>query len=68
MLVSPVGWWFGTLEEVVREAKRSAEVTHNHPEGIIVFHEAGGQFFKATLDGDGQNDPADIPKLLAERG
>ncbi|RMH93741.1 glycosyltransferase [Lysobacter pythonis] len=22
----------------------------------------------ATLDGDGQNDPADIPKLLAERG
>ena len=34
MRVSPVGWAFGTLKEVLAEAKRSAEVTHNHPEGI----------------------------------
>jgi len=34
MRVSPVGWAFGTLEETLAEAKRSAEVTHNHPEGI----------------------------------
>jgi len=34
MRVSPVGFAFGTLEEVLEEAKRSAEVTHNHPEGI----------------------------------
>ena len=34
MRVSPVGFAFGTLEEVMEEAKRSAEVTHNHPEGI----------------------------------
>ena len=32
--VSPVGWVFGTLEETLAEAQRSAEVTHNHPEGI----------------------------------
>ncbi len=34
MRVSPVGFAFDTLEEVLAEAKRSAEVTHNHPEGI----------------------------------
>jgi ADP-ribosylglycohydrolase len=34
MRVSPVGFAFGTLDEVMEEAKRSAEVTHNHPEGI----------------------------------
>lgn len=34
MRVSPVGWAFDTLEETLEAAKRSAEVTHNHPEGI----------------------------------
>ncbi len=34
MRVSPVGWAFDTLEETLAAAKESAEVTHNHPEGI----------------------------------
>lgn len=34
MRVSPVGFAFTTLEEVLAEAKASAEVTHNHPQGI----------------------------------
>jgi len=34
MRVSPVGFAFDTMEEVLAEAKRSAEVSHNHPEGI----------------------------------
>jgi len=34
MRVSPVGWVYNTIDEVLFEAKRSAEVTHNHPEGI----------------------------------
>jgi ADP-ribosylglycohydrolase len=34
MRVSPVGFAFGTVEDVLEEAKKSAEVTHNHPEGI----------------------------------
>lgn len=34
MRVSPVGWMFDTLEETLHYAKLSAEVTHNHPEGI----------------------------------
>lgn len=33
MRVSPVGWAFDTLEETLRFAKLSADVTHNHPEG-----------------------------------
>lgn len=34
MRVSPVGLAYGTIETVLAEAKKSAEVTHNHPEGI----------------------------------
>lgn len=34
MRVSPIAWYFNTLEEVLGEAKRSAECTHNHPEGV----------------------------------
>ncbi len=34
MRVSPVGFAFNDLQTVLMEAKRSAEVTHNHPEGI----------------------------------
>jgi ADP-ribosylglycohydrolase len=34
MRVSPVGFAFDTIDAILEEAKRSAEVTHNHPEGI----------------------------------
>ena len=34
MRVSAVGWAFDTIGETLAEAKRSAEITHNHPEGI----------------------------------
>ncbi|MBN1532539.1 MAG: ADP-ribosylglycohydrolase family protein [Spirochaetes bacterium] len=34
MRVSPVGFACATLEETLREAARSAAVTHDHPEGI----------------------------------
>ena len=34
MRVSPVGWAFDTLAEVLRRAKETAAVTHNHPEGV----------------------------------
>jgi len=34
MRVSPVGFAFDDSVSVLAEAKRSAEVTHNHPEGI----------------------------------
>lgn len=34
MRVSPVGWAFDSIEEVLDQAKKSAEVTHSHLEGI----------------------------------
>lgn len=34
MRVSAVGCTYTTLSEVLQVAKKSAEVTHNHPEGI----------------------------------
>jgi ADP-ribosylglycohydrolase len=34
MRVGPVGFAFDSEEDVLKEARRSAEVTHNHPEGI----------------------------------
>lgn len=34
MRVSPVGWAYKTLDQVLVKAKQSAETTHNHPEGI----------------------------------
>jgi len=34
MRVSAIGWLFDTEEDVLREARRSAEITHDHVEGI----------------------------------
>jgi ADP-ribosyl-[dinitrogen reductase] hydrolase len=34
MRVSPVGFAFDSIDEVLNEARKSAEVTHDHPEGI----------------------------------
>ena len=34
MRVAPVGYTFDSLEDVLLHAARSAEVTHNHPEGV----------------------------------
>ena len=34
MRASPIGWYCRNMDEVLAEARQSAEVTHNHPEGI----------------------------------
>ncbi len=34
MRVAPIGYAYETVDEVLREAERSAAVTHDHPEGI----------------------------------
>jgi ADP-ribosylglycohydrolase len=34
MRVSPVGFAFSTEDEVLRQARMTAEITHDHPEGI----------------------------------
>ena len=52
MRVSPVGWAFETLEETLAEAKRSAEVTHDHPEGIKGAQATAAAIFMARHDAD----------------
>ena len=34
MRVSPVGWAYDSIKDVLLYSKQSAEVSHNHPEGI----------------------------------
>jgi len=34
MRVSPIGWAYNDIETVLQKAKESAEITHNHSEGI----------------------------------
>ncbi len=34
MRVSPVAWFYDDLDQVLKQARRSAEITHNHQEGI----------------------------------
>jgi ADP-ribosylglycohydrolase len=55
MRVSPVGWAFDTLERTLAEAKSSAEVTHNHPEGIKGAQAVAAAIFLAR-QGAGQTD------------
>ncbi len=34
MRVSPIAWYYNTLEQVQAEAKASASISHDHPDGI----------------------------------
>lgn len=52
MRVSPVGFAFESLDEVLREAKLSAEVTHNHPKGIKGAQAVAGAVYLARTTHD----------------
>jgi ADP-ribosylglycohydrolase len=52
MRASPVGFAFDTVDEVLREAARSAEFTHNHPEGIKGAQAAALAVFLARTEWD----------------
>ena len=52
MRVSPIGWYGNTIEEVMAEAKKSAEVTHNHPEGIKGAQSTAVAIFMARMGKD----------------
>ena len=67
MRVSPVGLWCKSLEETLEEAKRSAEVTHSHPEGVkgaqataaaifLARHPASKQEIKSFIEENFQYD------------
>lgn len=62
MRVSSVAWMFCTLEEVRRVSRLSAEVTHNHPEGVKGAEAVASVIFLART-GHGK---AEIKRYVAE--
>ena len=52
MRVSPVGFACDSLDEVLERAKRSAEVTHDHPEGIKGAQATAAAIFLARTERD----------------
>jgi ADP-ribosylglycohydrolase len=63
MRASPIGWYCSSIDDVLAEAKRSAEVTHNHPEGIKGAQAAALAVFLARA---GESKEA-IKKTIQER-
>lgn len=61
MRVSPVGWAYDTLEQTLEVAKVSAEVSHNHIEGIKGAQAVAGAIFLAR-----QNESKDAIKHWVE--
>jgi ADP-ribosylglycohydrolase len=55
MRVSPVGFAFDSLTDVLREAKKSALPTHNHPEGVKGAQAIASAIFLART-GNGKNE------------
>ncbi|NLE63111.1 MAG: dinitrogenase reductase, partial [Bacteroidales bacterium] len=49
MRVSPIGFAYDNLEKVLKTAKMSAEVTHNHPEGIKGAQAIAAAVFLANI-------------------
>lgn len=52
MRVSPVAWFAKTLEEAERLAKWSAEITHDHPDGICGAQAVAAAVFLARTGSD----------------
>ena len=63
MRVSPIGWAFDDLDVILHEAAKSAEVTHNHPEGIKGAQAVAAAIFVAR-SGQGKER---IAALLSDR-
>jgi ADP-ribosylglycohydrolase len=63
MRVSPVGWAFDRLDTVLSEAARTAEISHNHPEGIRGAQAAALAVFLART----ARDKALIKREVADR-
>ncbi len=52
MRVSPIGFAFDSLNEILREARLSASVTHNHPQGIRGAQAVASAIFLARTGND----------------
>jgi ADP-ribosylglycohydrolase len=49
MRASPIGWYCNSIDDVLVEAQKSAEVTHNHPEGIKGAQAAAAAVYLARI-------------------
>lgn len=54
MRASPIGWVATDLDWALQEAKRSAEVTHNHPQGIKGAQAVAAAIYLARTGSDKQ--------------
>ncbi len=63
MRVSPVGYAYNTLEDVLEESQRSADVTHNHLEGIKGAQSVASAIFLARTGADKK----EIRKYIEEK-
>ncbi len=64
MRVSPVGFAFSTEKEVLHHAKMTAEITHNHPEGIKGAQAAALAVFLARTGCDKESIRSRIKKVF----
>jgi ADP-ribosylglycohydrolase len=62
MRVSPVGIACNSLDEVLAEARRSAEVTHDHPEGIRGARATAAAVFLARTGASKEDIRADLQR------
>jgi ADP-ribosylglycohydrolase len=60
MRVSPIGWAFNTVEDVLREAEKSASCSHNHPKGIACAQATALAVFLARKGQDKDDIRAEI--------
>ena len=70
MRVSPVGFYAESLEEALELARISAEVTHNHPQGIIGAQAVAAAIYimkAASIEDDIENGKEKVRKFLKEQ-
>jgi ADP-ribosylglycohydrolase len=64
MRVSPIGVTCDSLDQVLAEARRSAEVTHNHPEGIRGAEATAAAVFLARTGSSKAAIRADLERMF----
>ncbi len=63
MRVSPIGFVFSTLEQTIAEARKSAECTHGHPDGLAGAESVAAAIFLARTGASKE----DIKNLISEK-
>ena len=64
MRVSTIGWAFDDRQTVLEEAKKSAEVTHKHPEGIKGAYAMALAVYFARMGSSKEDAKSDIESIF----